>query len=44
MIRSILSLKETPTPDAADAIAVGLAHIYTKNGIDASTGKKSEPI
>ena len=29
MIRALLSLKETPQSDAADAIAVGLAHIYT---------------
>ena len=26
MIRSMLRLRETPPPDAADAIAVGLAH------------------
>lgn len=44
MIRSLLSLKETPTPDAADAIAVGLAHIYANNGVDASIGKKPESI
>ena len=29
MIRAILSLEETPQTDAADALAVGLAHIYT---------------
>jgi len=44
MIRSLLSLKETPTPDAADAIAVGLAHLYTGEGIDISSGKKTGPI
>ena len=29
MIRALLSLKETPQSDAADALAVGLAHLYT---------------
>ena len=29
MIRALLSLSETPPSDAADAIAVGLAHFYT---------------
>ena len=29
MIRALLSLEETPQSDAADALAVGLAHLYT---------------
>tara|TARA_B110000014_G_scaffold264298_1_gene264735 strand:+ start:3673 stop:4185 length:513 start_codon:yes stop_codon:yes gene_type:complete len=44
MIRSLLSLKETPPSDAADAIAVGLAHFYTGQGINISTGEKTGSI
>jgi crossover junction endodeoxyribonuclease RuvC len=44
MIRALLSLKETPTSDAADAIAVGLAHLYTTEGVNVSTGNKTGPI
>ena len=44
MIRSLLSLKETPNSDAADAIGVGLAHLYTSKGIDIATGNKTTPI
>jgi|TARA_B110000116_G_scaffold266571_1_gene277517 crossover junction endodeoxyribonuclease RuvC len=44
MIRALLSLKETPTSDAADAIAVGLAHLYTAEGVNISTGNKTGPI
>ena len=29
MIRALLSLEETPQSDAADALAVGLAHLYS---------------
>lgn len=32
MMRSILRLRETPLPDAADALAVGLAHIQASAG------------
>ena len=28
MIRALLGLTETPSPDAADALAIGLAHLY----------------
>lgn len=39
MIRSMLRLRETPPPDAADAIAVGLAHFQT---MDASRAIQTE--
>jgi crossover junction endodeoxyribonuclease RuvC len=29
MVRALLKLTETPEPDAADALAIGLAHFYT---------------
>jgi crossover junction endodeoxyribonuclease RuvC len=32
MIRSMLRLRETPPPDAADALAVGLAHYQAMEG------------
>ena len=28
MVRALLGLTETPEPDAADALAIGLAHFY----------------
>jgi crossover junction endodeoxyribonuclease RuvC len=31
MIRSLLRLKETPSPDAADALAVGIAHFQSSD-------------
>lgn len=40
MIRSILQLEEDPSPDAADAMAVGMAHFYNGEGIDKLTGKQ----
>ena len=40
MIRALLKLKETPSPDAADALAVGMAHFYTGGGTDRVTGKE----
>ncbi len=43
MIRSMLRLKETPPPDAADALAVGIAHFQNA---DASTalGRESKRV
>ena len=41
MIRSLLKLEETPSPDAADALAVGMAHFYTGGGTDKVTGKET---
>ncbi len=31
MIRALLGLTETPPPDAADALAIGLAHFYARD-------------
>ena len=31
MVRALLNLTETPEPDAADAIAIGLAHFYMED-------------
>jgi crossover junction endodeoxyribonuclease RuvC len=36
MVRALLNLTETPDPDAADALAVGLAHFYMSEGSNAS--------
>ena len=35
MVRSMLRLRETPPPDAADALAVGLAHFQASSGGEA---------
>ncbi len=37
MIRALLKLDETPSPDAADALAVGMAHFYAGAGSDRPT-------
>ncbi len=44
MIRSILRLEEDPSPDAADALAVGMAHFYTGEGTDKITGKQTDRL
>lgn len=31
MIRALLGLTETPSPDAADALAIGMAHFYARD-------------
>ncbi len=31
MVRALLGLTETPPPDAADALAIGLAHLYASD-------------
>ena len=31
MVRALLGLTETPSPDAADAIAIGLTHLREEN-------------
>lgn len=36
MVRALLNLTETPEPDAADALAIGLAHFYMSEGSNAS--------
>jgi len=35
MIRALLGLTETPSPDAADALAVGLAHLHARTAAEA---------
>lgn len=44
MIRSILRLEEDPSPDAADALAVGMAHLYSGERINKLTGKQSNRL
>ena len=33
MVRALLSLTETPGPDAADALAIGLTHLRAQEGV-----------
>ena len=40
MVRSMLRLRETPPPDAADALAVGLAHLQAKSGAAVQLGMR----
>jgi len=42
MIRALLGLSETPPHDAADALAIGMAHLYTSDPIKGSIIKRSE--
>ena len=45
MIRALLHLTETPDPDAADALAIGLAHFYANDPNRPNlTGDKNGPI
>lgn len=45
MIRSLLSLTETPDPDAADALAIGLAHCYAHDPTrPVSLADKPQPL
>ncbi len=40
MMRALLKLEETPDPDAADALAIGMAHFYaTSDPTKAALGK-----
>jgi crossover junction endodeoxyribonuclease RuvC len=43
MIRALLGLTETPSPDAADALAIGMAHFYARdpNRVTALTDQPS---
>lgn len=43
MVRALLNLTETPDPDAADALAIGLAHFYMAEGCSA-TGSEVKRI
>jgi crossover junction endodeoxyribonuclease RuvC len=40
MVRALLGLSETPSPDAADALAVGLAHFQA---VDAAVLRQGIP-
>lgn len=42
MVRALLGLSETPPHDAADALAIGLAHLYTGDPLKASIIKRTE--
>ena len=42
MVRALLSLSETPPPDAADAIAIAIAHLTASDPIKASILKRHE--
>lgn len=42
MVRVLLKLSETPPSDAADALAIGIAHLSTNDPIKASLLKKVE--
>jgi len=45
MIRALLQLTETPPADAADALAVGLAHFYEKDpGRPSALADRSAPL
>lgn len=37
MVRALLKLTETPDPDAADALAIGLAHFYMADNPNANS-------
>ena len=38
MIRALLGLTETPSADAADALAIGLTHFQTDDPLKNTTG------
>ena len=40
MVRALLSLSETPDPDAADALAIALAHFYGTDPLKAKSLEK----
>jgi len=42
MIRALLGLSETPPHDAADALAIGLAHLYTADPLKGSIIDRKE--
>ena len=41
MMRALLHLTENPSPDAADALAIGMAHFYAADSV---TSKMTDPI
>ena len=42
MVRALLGLSETPPPDAADALAIGLAHLMSADPAKAALLKRSQ--
>ena len=42
MMRALLNLTETPPPDAADALAIGMAHLYANDPLRPSLKADSE--
>ncbi len=44
MVRALLNLTETPDPDAADALAIGLTHFYAHDPTRPSFGKDARAI
>ncbi|MEM9081884.1 MAG: crossover junction endodeoxyribonuclease RuvC [Verrucomicrobiota bacterium] len=42
MVRALLGLSETPPPDAADALAIALAHLYTSDPLKSSALPRTE--
>lgn len=44
MIRALLKLEETPSPDAADALAIGLTHFYMGEGVNKVTGEEAKQV
>jgi crossover junction endodeoxyribonuclease RuvC len=43
MMRALLGLTETPAPDAADALAIGMAHLYAHSS-NRPVGIKDQPV
>lgn len=42
MVRALLGLSETPAHDAADALAIGMAHLYTSDPLKGAIIKRRE--
>ncbi len=42
MVRALLGLSETPPHDAADALAIGMAHLYTADPLKGAILKRAE--
>ncbi len=42
MVRALLGLSETPPHDAADALAIAMAHLYTTDPLKSSMIKRSQ--
>lgn len=42
MVRALLKLNETPPSDAADALAIGMSHLYSSDPLKASVLKRIE--